>query len=96
MTGQDVWHQSLLSVRKDRDAAEEEVRSLVDRGLRWQLLLEREIRSRWLLEPGVLGTLSRYERNIWRTVFEIRREIQNLQASESAIVIPSLEPNTPS
>lgn len=77
----------LSAVKKYHDARQEEC-ELVERGRRWELLLEREIRRRMLLEPNVLATVARYESNLERSFFRTLHEIQILQASRSGAVVP--------
>ena len=80
----------VLSVWKSREDAEAEERNLVERGQHWRLLLERENRSRMLLEPDVLDKVSRYDTSLERSFFRTLHEIQRLQASRcGAIVAPS-------
>jgi len=41
-----------------------------------------------LLEPAVLGTVTRYETNLERSFFKTLHEIQRLQAARSGAVVP--------
>jgi hypothetical protein len=41
-----------------------------------------------LLEPSVLGTVTRYESNLERSFFKTLHEIQRLQAARSGAVVP--------
>ena len=78
----------MFSVRKSHDAALNRKSHLLDQQQRWKLLLERENRSRMLLEPSVLGTVTRYESNLERSFFKTLHEIQRLQAARSGAVVP--------
>jgi hypothetical protein len=80
--------QCMFSVRKSHDAALNRKSHLLDQQQRWKLLLERENRSRMLLEPSVLGTVTRYESNLERSFFKTLHEIQRLQAARSGAVVP--------
>jgi hypothetical protein len=80
--------QCMFSVRKSHDAALNRRSQLLDQQQRWKLLLERENRSRMLLEPSVLGTVTRYESNLERSFFRTLHEIQRLQAARSGAVVP--------
>jgi hypothetical protein len=87
MTPEALLHKCILSVCKKREDAEEEERDLVVKGERWKLLLEREHRSRKLLEPDVLDKVGRYETHLERSFFRILHEIQRLQASRHGAVV---------
>jgi hypothetical protein len=78
----------MLSIREKCERAETQERDLVERGQRWKLLLERENLRRMLLEPAVLGTVTRYESNLERSFFKTLHEIQRLQAARSGAVVP--------
>jgi hypothetical protein len=78
----------MFSVRKSHDAALNRKSHLLDQQQRWKLLLERENRSRMLLEPSVLGTVTRYESNLERSFFRTLHEIQRLQLARSVVVVP--------
>ncbi len=89
MTPEALLHKCILSVCKKREDAEEEERNLVVKGERWKLLLEREHRTRKLLEPDVLDKVGRYEAHLERSFFRILHELQRLQASRrGAVVVP--------
>ncbi len=77
----------VLSTSNEREEAEEEVRNLAEQGVRWKLLLERENRSRMLLEPDVLDKVARYEGNLERSFFRTLHEIQRLQAFQSGAAV---------
>jgi hypothetical protein len=87
MTPKALLSKSILSAHKKCYEAEDEERDLVERGKRWKLLLERENRSRMLLEPEVLDKVARYESNLERSFFRTLHEIQRLQASRSGAVV---------
>jgi len=78
----------MLSTHEKCERAETKERDLVERGQRWKLLLERENLRRMLLEPAVLGTVTRYESNLERSFFKTLHEIQRLQAARSGAVVP--------
>jgi hypothetical protein len=88
MTPKALLHLCVLSAQTKVSEAEEEEHSLVKKGQRWKLLLERENRSRMLLEPEVLDKVARYESNLERAFFRTLHEIQRLQASRSGMVVP--------
>ena len=88
MTVDALLKKCILSACEDRDRAEEQERDLVEQGQRWKLLLERENRSRMLLEPEVLDKVARYESNLERSFFRTLHEIQRLQTSRSGAVVP--------
>jgi hypothetical protein len=69
MTPDALLNKCILSISKNREDAEEKERDLVARGQRWKLLLERENRSRKLLEPDVLDKVSRYDSHLERSFF---------------------------
>jgi hypothetical protein len=87
MTPEALLNKCILSISKNRENAEEEERDLVARGQRWKLLLERENRSRKLLEPDVLDKVSRYDSHLERSFFRILHEIQRLQACRRGSVV---------
>jgi hypothetical protein len=78
----------MFSVRRSHDAALNRRSDLLEQQQRWKLLLERENRSRMLLEPSVLGTVTRYESNLERSFFRTLHEIQRLQAARSGAAVP--------
>jgi hypothetical protein len=80
--------QCMFSVRRSHDAALNRRSDLLEQQQRWKLLLERENRSRMLLEPSVLGTVTRYESNLERSFFRTLHEIQRLQAARSGAAVP--------
>src|ERR1700733_10477336 len=88
MTPEALLRKCISSAYGNRDAAEEEERDLVERGQRWELLVERENRTRMLLEPDVLAKVTRYESNLERSFFRTLHELQRLQASRSGAVVP--------
>ena len=88
MTREAVLNKCITSAYKSRDQAKAEERDLVERGQRWQLLLERECRSRMLREPDRLGALVRYKTNLQRWNVRVLREIERLQAARSGAVVP--------
>lgn len=87
MTPEFLLNKCILSALKKRDEAEEEERLLLERRQRWNQFLERENRSRMLLEPDVLDKVARYESNLERSFFKTLHEIQRLQASQSGAVV---------
>jgi hypothetical protein len=68
--------------------ADEEARDLVEEARRWKLALERENRSRMLLEPEVLDKVARYESGLERSFFRTLHDIQRLQASRTGAAVP--------
>jgi hypothetical protein len=87
-TAEKLRIRGMLSIREKCERAETQERDLVERGQRWKLLLERENLRRMLLEPAVLGTVTRYESNLERSFFKTLHEIQRLQAARSGAVVP--------
>jgi hypothetical protein len=88
MTFDALLKKCILSALEQRDRAKNDEVYLVHQGERWKLLLERESRSRMLLEPEVLDKVARYESNLERAFFRTLHEIQRLQASRSGAVVP--------
>jgi hypothetical protein len=88
MTSESLLSRCISSALRKRDEAEEEEQILLKQRERWKLLLERENRSRMLLEPDVLDKVARYESNLERSFFKTLHEIQRLQASRSGAVVP--------
>ena len=88
ITPEALLNKCIESADKKYHQANEKERELVDRGRRWKLGLEREIRRRMLLEPSVLATVVRYESNLERAFVRTLHELQRLQASRSGIVVP--------
>jgi hypothetical protein len=88
MTPESLLKKCISSALKKRDEAKEEEHILLAQGQRWKSLLERENRSRMLLEPNVLDKVGRYEASLERSFFRTLHEIQRLQASRSGAVVP--------
>lgn len=88
MTVDALLRKCILSASKEGYWAQKRERDLVEQGERWKLLLERENRSRMLLEPEVLDKVARYEINLERAFLRTLHEIQRLQASRSGAVVP--------
>jgi hypothetical protein len=87
ITPEQLRNRCIASLHEKRDEAETRGRELVEKGRLWKLLLERENRSRMLLEPAVLGTVTRYESNLERSFFRTLHEIQRLQAARSGALV---------
>lgn len=83
MTPESLLNKCIISAHDKLNDAEEQERVLVEKGQRWKLLLERENRSRMLLEPDVLDKVTRYESNLERSFFRTLHEYQRIQASQS-------------
>lgn len=64
-----------------------DVQSLAERKAKWKLRLEREIRRRILLQPDVLGKVTRYENSLERSFFRNLHELQRLQAARSGVAV---------
>jgi len=88
ITPEQLRNRCIASLHKKRDEAETRARELVEQGRLWKLILERENRRRTLLEPAVLGTVTRYESNLEQSFFRTLHEIQRLQAARSGAVVP--------
>jgi hypothetical protein len=78
----------IASASKDRVKAQEEERKLVEQGKQWELRLERESRSRMLLEPEVLDKVARYESGLERSLFRALHELQRIQAARAGVIVP--------
>jgi hypothetical protein len=61
ITPESLMNKCISSASKKRDEAEEEEQIPLKRGRRWELLLERENRSRMLFEPDVLDNVSPWD-----------------------------------
>ena len=79
-----------FTAHTSRYEANEEKRYFVERAQRWKLILERENRSRILLEPEVLDKVARYESGLERSFFRTLHEIQRLQAPRTGAAVPSV------
>ncbi len=88
ITVEALLYKCISSAYKNSIEADEEERDLVERARRWHLLLERENRSRTLLEPEVLDKVARYESSLERSFFRTLHEIQRLQASRAGAIVP--------
>jgi hypothetical protein len=88
MSSEGLIRKTIASAREDDDKAREEIPELVQALKQWKLRLQRERRSRMLLGPDVLGTVSRYETGLERSFFRTLHELQRLQAARSGAVVP--------
>ena len=60
---------------------------LAEKELKWQLIVEREIRRGTLLEPDQMDKVTRYESSLERSFFKILHELQRLQAVRAARLV---------
>jgi hypothetical protein len=82
---------TIASAYKNRDEAGKEELELVRWGKEWKLRLQRESRSRMLLEPDLLDKVARYETGLERSFFRTFHELQRLRAARSGAVVPPPE-----
>jgi hypothetical protein len=80
MTAEDLLSKCISAAYRKSAEADDEERDIVVRARRWNLLLERENRSRMLLEPEVLDKVTRNESGLER------REVGWTKAAELAKV----------
>jgi hypothetical protein len=80
--------EAIASASESQVEARKEERELVERGKQWELRLERESRSRMLLEPDVLDKVARYESGLERSLFRALHELQRLQAARAGVIVP--------
>jgi hypothetical protein len=80
--------EAVASASENQVKARKEERELVERGRQWELRLERESRSRMLLEPDVLDKVARYESGLERSLFRALHELQRIQAARAGIIVP--------
>ena len=88
MTVEALLYKCISAAYRQSTEADEEEGDLVERARRWKLLLERENRTRMLLEPEILDKVARYESSLERSFFRTLHEIQRLRASRTGMVVP--------
>jgi hypothetical protein len=85
---EDIVSEAIASASQNRVEAQKKERELTERGKQWELRLERESRSRMLLEPDVLDKVARYESGLERSLFRALHELQRLQAARAGVIVP--------
>jgi len=87
MTPDALRRQTIVSLRKECEEAENEARRLTELEKQWKLRLDRKVRGLMLLEPDVLDKVARYEDGLERSLFRNLHELQRLQAARSGVVV---------